>query len=87
MFLIFSFTTSSIDFKNKIEFMLTVNIYVNEKNVIGNGNYQYEKTGLPFLKDLSWCFYNFEYSRKRLFLPDLSAFGVCYNLSNEQQDW
>ena len=65
-----------IDFKNKIEFMLTVNIYVNEKNVIGNGNYQYEKTGLPFLKDLSWCFYNFEYSRKRLFLPDLSEFQL-----------
>ena len=65
-----------IDYKNKIEFMLTVNIYVNEKNVIGNGKYQYEKVGLPFLKDLSWCFYNFEYSRKKLFLPDLSEFQL-----------
>ncbi|MCL1816256.1 MAG: class A beta-lactamase-related serine hydrolase [Clostridiales bacterium] len=41
-----------IDSENNIEFMLTAVIYVNPNGVIGDGSYSYEKTGIPFLKEL-----------------------------------
>jgi len=68
-----------IDYKNKIEYLLTSSIYVNEKNVIGNGKYQYDLIGLPFLKDLSWSIYDFERKRQKAVLPDLSEFKLFEN--------
>lgn len=65
-----------VDYKNKVEYLLTSSIYVNEKGVIGNGKYQYDQIGLPFLKDLSWSIYNFERKRTRAFLPDLTGFKM-----------
>jgi hypothetical protein len=65
-----------IDQKNKVEYLLTSTIYVNEKNVIGNGKYQYDQIGLPFLRDLSWSLYNFERKRPKENLPDLSEFKL-----------
>jgi hypothetical protein len=65
-----------IDQKNKVEYLLTSTIYVNEKNVIGNGKYQYDLIGLPFFKDLSWSIYNFERKRSKEYLPDLSEFKL-----------
>ena len=65
-----------IDQKNKLEYLLTSTIYVNEKNVIGNGKYQYDQIGLPFLRDLSWSLYNFERKRPKENLPDLSEFKL-----------
>lgn len=65
-----------VDYKNSLEYLLTSSIYVNEKNVIGNGKYQYDLIGLPFLKDLSWSIYNFERKRKKEFLPDLTEFKL-----------
>ncbi len=65
-----------VDQKNKVEYLLTSTIYVNEKNVIGNGKYQYDQIGLPFLKDLSLSIYNYERKRSKEFLPDLSEFKL-----------
>ncbi|MDP1803223.1 MAG: serine hydrolase [Bacteroidota bacterium] len=65
-----------IDHKNKIEYLLTASIYVNEKNVVGNGKYQYDLIGLPFLRDLSWSIYNFERIRPKEHLPDLTEFKL-----------
>ena len=65
-----------IDQKNKLEYLLTSTIYVNEKNVIGNGKYQYDQIGLTFLRDLSWSLYNFERKRPKENLPDLSQFKL-----------
>ncbi|MEO6304965.1 MAG: serine hydrolase [Bacteroidia bacterium] len=65
-----------IDYKNKVEYLLTASIYVNEKNVVGNGKYEYDLIGLPFLKDLSWSIYNFERKRPKENLPDLSEFKM-----------
>ncbi|MDP3147252.1 MAG: serine hydrolase [Bacteroidota bacterium] len=65
-----------IDYKNNIEYLLTSCIYVNEKNVVGNGKYEYNQIGLPFLKDLSWSVYNYEKSRAKAFLPDLAEFKL-----------
>jgi hypothetical protein len=49
---------------NCIEFMLTAVIYVNSNGVIGDEIYEYEKTGMPFLKNLSLAVYNY-YLEKR----------------------
>ncbi len=65
-----------VDYKNKIEYLLTASIYVNERNVVGSGKYEYDLIGLPFLKDVSWCIYKYERKREREYLPDLSEFKL-----------
>jgi IS1 family transposase len=67
-----------IDFKNNIEFLLTACIYVNKSNKVGRGKYEYDSIGLPFLKDLGWCMYNYERKRVKKILPDLSEFKVLF---------
>ena len=67
-----------VDFKNNIEFFLTASIFVNEKNVIGSGKYEYDQLGLPFLRDLSMSIYNYERKRKKEFVPDLEEFKKLY---------
>lgn len=65
-----------IDQKNKVEYLLTASIYVNKRGVVGSGRYEYDLVGLPFLKDLSWCIYNYERQRIKQHLPDLSEFKL-----------
>ncbi|MGZ3899441.1 MAG: serine hydrolase [Bacteroidia bacterium] len=67
-----------VDFKNNIEFLVTSVIYVNERNVIGSGKYEYDQIGLPFLKSLGWCFYNYEAGRKKEYLPDLKEYRELF---------
>jgi hypothetical protein len=67
-----------IDFKNNIEYLLTASIYVNERNVIGGGRYEYDQIGLPFLKDLSLVLYNYERKRKREHQPNLEEFRKLF---------
>lgn len=62
-----------VDFKNNVEYLLTACIYVNERGKF-NGKYEYDSIGLPFLKELSWCIYNHERKRKKIFEPDLKEF-------------
>jgi len=68
-----------VDFKNNVEFLLTTTIYVNERNVVGTGKYEYDQIGLPFLKDLSLCIYSYERKRKKDFEPDLEEFKKLFN--------
>lgn len=68
-----------IDMKNNIEFMLTAAIYVNEGNIVGNGKYEYDQLGLPFLRDLSLALYRYERSRKKDREADLSEFKQMFN--------
>ncbi len=65
-----------VDFKNKVEFLLSSSIYVNERDVIGSGKYEYDQVGLPFLKDLSKTIYNFERNRPKKYEPKLSEFNL-----------
>jgi hypothetical protein len=67
-----------IDFKNNIEFLLTACIYVNKSNKVGKGKYEYDSIGLPFLKDLGWCMYNYERMREKKVMPDLNEFKVLF---------
>jgi hypothetical protein len=67
------------DVKNGIEFMLSVTMYVNERDIIGTGKYEYDKLGLPFLKDVGNLIYNIEKFRKLDYKPDLTEFDLFKN--------
>ena len=63
-----------VDYKNKIEFLLSATIFVNEKNIIGSGKYEYDQIGLPLFKDISNLLYEVEKNRKKKHEPDLKEF-------------
>jgi hypothetical protein len=67
-----------VDFKNKVEFMLTATIYVNSDGVMNDNKYDYDNIGYPFMYKLGQAVYEYELKRKRNYLPDLSAFKLEY---------
>lgn len=71
-----------VDFKNKVEFMLTTTVYTNSDAVLNDDHYDYEQIGWPFLYDLGQTIYEHELKRERKYIPDLSDFKIRY----EQQD-
>jgi hypothetical protein len=67
-----------VDFKNKIEFMLSANILCNQDGIFNDDQYDYETIGYPFLKELGRLIYQYERNRKRKNIPDLSRFKLNY---------
>ncbi len=67
------------DFENKIEFLLSATIHVNENKIYNDGVYEYDKIGFPFLAELGKAVYNYELKRERKNSPDLSRFIIDYN--------
>jgi hypothetical protein len=67
-----------VDFKNKVEFMLTATVYTNSDAVLNDDHYDYETVGWPFLYDLGQTIYQYELSRERKHVPDLSRFKIQY---------
>lgn len=63
-----------IDTKNKVEFMLSAVIYVNEDEILNDDKYEYETIGFPFFQHLFEVVYDYEKNRKRVFLPDFKKF-------------
>lgn len=63
-----------VDFDKKVEFFLTAVIYVNSDEIFNDDKYEYDQTGLPFLRNLGRVIYNYELSRPRKYKPDLSRF-------------
>ncbi|TMI87458.1 MAG: serine hydrolase [Bacteroidetes bacterium] len=72
-----------VDFKNKVEFMLTATIYVNSDNVLNDDKYDYDNIGYPFMYKLGQCVYNYELKRNRKYKPDLSKFIIHYEKRKE----
>jgi len=68
-----------VDFRNKIEFMVSGNIYVNSDGVLNDDKYEYVETGYPFFKEVGNIIYQYELKRKRKYAPDLSAFQFDYS--------
>lgn len=68
-----------VDFKNKVEFMLTVVIQSNEDGIYNDNKYEYETVCLPFLKNLGQVIYQHELTRQKKHLPDLKKFKLDYN--------
>jgi hypothetical protein len=70
--------TYFVDFENKVEFMLSANIYCNSDGIFNDDHYDYETVGFPFLKNLGQTIYEHELKRKKKILPDLRAFKIVY---------
>ncbi len=68
-----------VDFKNKVEFMLSGVIYVNSDGVLNDDTYEYDEIGYPFFKEVGNIIYKYELERKRKFIPDLSKFQLQYD--------
>lgn len=65
-----------VDFKNKVECMLSGTIYVNRDGILNDDNYEYEELGYPFFKEVGNIIYQHELERKRKFIPDLNNFNI-----------
>jgi len=65
-----------VDFKNKVEFLISATIYVSEKNIVGSGKYEYDLIGLPLFKDVSRLIYEEERKRKKKNQADLKEFEL-----------
>ena len=68
-----------IDLKNNIEFLLTAVIYTNENEVLNDGKYEYDSIAFPFFQKLGEVIYDFEFKRKKEFLPNLERFNLDYD--------
>lgn len=68
-----------VDFKNKVEFIVSGNIYVNSDGVLNDDKYEYVETGYPFFKEMGNIIYQYELKRKRKHTPDLSDFKFDYS--------
>jgi hypothetical protein len=67
-----------VDFKNRIEFMLSATIYVNKDEILNDNQYEYDQIAHPFLYQLGQTIYQHELTRKRKYRPDLKAFEYSY---------
>jgi hypothetical protein len=66
------------DFENNVEFMLSAVIHCNPDGIYNDDKYEYEKVGFPFMKNLGQVIYDYEKTRKRQNVPDLSSFKITY---------
>lgn len=60
------------DLDKKIEFMVSATIYCNSDGILNDNKYDYDTLGFPFMKNLGKVLYDFETTRKKKRLPDLS---------------
>ena len=69
-----------IDFDKGIEFMLSAVIHSNRDGIFNDNKYEYSTVCFPFLQNLGRLVYDYECSRKREIIPDLSDFRFEYEL-------
>jgi hypothetical protein len=67
-----------VDFKNKIEFILTAVVQSNDDGIYNDNKYEYKTVCLPFMKNLGQVVYQYELKRPKNYLPDLSKFKFHY---------
>jgi hypothetical protein len=67
-----------VDFKNKVEFILTAVVQSNEDGIYNDNKYEYKTVCLPFMKNLGNVIYQYELSRPKKYLPDLAKFKFTY---------
>ncbi len=68
-----------VDFNKHIEFMLSATIYCNSDGVLNDEKYDYDSTGLPFMKQLGRVIYDYETKRPRAHEPNLIRFWYRYD--------
>jgi hypothetical protein len=69
-----------VDFKNKVEFMVTAVAQSNEDGIYNDNKYEYATVCLPFLKNLGQVLYQYELQRPKEYLPNLTKFKFSYEL-------
>jgi len=67
-----------VDFKNKVEFLITAVVQSNEDGIYNDNKYEYTTVCLPFLKNLGRILYQYELKRPKTQLPDLTKFKFNY---------
>ncbi|MBO9729063.1 MAG: serine hydrolase [Chitinophaga sp.] len=67
-----------VDFRHKVEFMLTGNIYVNRDGILNDNKYEYDGDGYPFFREIGEIIYKYELQRKKKYLPNLQRFKINY---------
>jgi Beta-lactamase enzyme family len=67
-----------VDFKNKVEFIVSAVILCNEDEIFNDDAYDYDRIGFPFFKNLGESIYQYELTRKKKFAPNLSTFEFNY---------
>jgi len=67
-----------VDFKNRVEFMLTGTIYTNSDGILNDDKYDYDEIGYPFFREVGNIVYRYELERYRRYRPDLREFELSY---------
>lgn len=67
-----------VDYKNKVEFMVTATIYCNKDEIFNDDKYDYDTIGFPFFKHLGEIIYQHELSRPKKNLPILDHLKFNY---------
>jgi hypothetical protein len=67
-----------VDFKNKVEFILTAVVQSNDDGIYNDNIYEYKTVCQPFMKNLGQIVYQYELQRPKKYLPDLSKFKFSY---------
>ena len=67
-----------VDFKNKVEFLLTAVVQSNEDGIYNDNKYEYDTVCLPFLKNLGKVIYEYELQRVKTHLPNLKKYKFSY---------
>jgi len=67
-----------VDFKNKVEFIITAVVQSNDNDIYNDNKYEYKTVCLPFMKNLGQLIYQYELKRPKKYLPDLNKFKFGY---------
>jgi hypothetical protein len=67
-----------VDFKNKVEFILSAVVQSNDDEIYNDNKYEYKTVCLPFMKNLAQVIYQYELKRNKKFQPDLKKFKFSY---------
>lgn len=68
-----------VDFKNRVEFILSAVINTNIDGIYNDGKYEYKTLGFPFMKNLGQAVYRYEKKRKKKHKPNLNEFVLRYD--------
>ncbi len=67
-----------VDFKNKVEFILTAVVQSNDDEIYNDNIYEYKTVTHPFMKNLGQVIYQYELTRRKKYLPNLARYRFSY---------
>ena len=67
-----------VDFKNKVEFILSAVVQSNDDEIYNDNKYEYKTVCLPFMKNIGQLIYQYELKRDRKYTPNLKKFKFSY---------